>query len=215
MLKRLIFLFSVFSFISCSGLVDYIHERQIATHNQNSNSSNTITSNTITSDKNETKNKPKKNDESKEGNIPLITIYENKWGVDLPDDADTNLVKEIDGWLGVPYKYGGKDKNGTDCSGMVYSIYNNVYGFSLNRSSYDIIQNVIKIPIEEAKFGDIVFFKINKNRVSHVGIYLGNNKFIHASTKEGVRIDSLDMPYYKDRYYMTGRIKEELFKKEN
>ena len=125
-----------------------------------------------------------------------------------------NLIKEIDSWLGVPYKYGGKDKSGTDCSGMVFSIYNNVYGFSLNRSSYDIIQNVIKVPIEEAKFGDLVFFKIYKNRVSHVGIYLGDKKFIHASTQLGVRIDSLEMPYYRDRFYMAGRIKDELLKKD-
>ena len=95
---------------------------------------------------------------------------------------------------------------------MVFSIYNNVYGFSLNRSSYDIIQNVIKVPIEEAKFGDLVFFKIYKNRVSHVGIYLGDKKFIHASTQLGVRID-FRMPYYRDRFYMNGRIQDELLKK--
>lgn len=80
-------------------------------------------------------------------------------GYQLPSDADTNLIKEIDRWIGVPYKYGGKDENGTDCSGMVMTIYENVYGFKLNRSSYDIIQNVIKVPVEEARFGDLVFSK--------------------------------------------------------
>lgn len=207
--QRLLIVFAFFSFISCSGLVDYIHERQIATNNPSTNSPDTR-SNT----NNKTKNISKKTVATKEESISTISKYEVKWGVDLPDDADTNLIKEIDSWLGVPYKYGGKDKSGTDCSGMVFSIYNNVYGFSLNRSSYDIIQNVIKVPIEEAKFGDIVFFKIYKNRVSHVGIYLGDKKFIHASTQLGVRIDSLEMPYYRDRFYMAGRIKDELLKKD-
>lgn len=207
--QRLLIVFAFFSFISCSGLVDYIHERQIATNNPSTNSPDTR-SNT----NNKTKNISKKTVATKEESISTINKYEVKWGVDLPDDADTNLIKEIDSWLGVPYKYGGKDKSGTDCSGMVFSIYNNVYGFSLNRSSYDIIQNVIKVPIEEAKFGDIVFFKIYKNRVSHVGIYLGDKKFIHASTQLGVRIDSLEMPYYRDRFYMAGRIKDELLKKD-
>lgn len=207
--QRLLIVFAFFSFISCSGLVDYIHERQIATNNPSTNSPDTR-SNT----NNKTKNISKKTVATKEESISTINRYEAKWGVDLPDDADTNLIKEIDSWLGVPYKYGGKDKSGTDCSGMVFSIYNNVYGFSLNRSSYDIIQNVIKVPIEEAKFGDLVFFKIYKNRVSHVGIYLGDKKFIHASTQLGVRIDSLEMPYYRDRFYMAGRIKDELLKKD-
>jgi len=207
--QRLLIVFAFFSFISCSGLVDYIHERQIATNNPSTNSPDTR-SNT----NNKTKNNSKKTVATKEESISTINRYEAKWGVDLPDDADTNLIKEIDSWLGVPYKYGGKDKSGTDCSGMVFSIYNNVYGFSLNRSSYDIIQNVIKVPIEEAKFGDLVFFKIYKNRVSHVGIYLGDKKFIHASTQLGVRIDSLEMPYYRDRFYMAGRIKDELLKKD-
>jgi len=207
--QRLLIVFAFFSFISCSGLVDYIHERQIATNNPSTNSPDTR-SNT----NNKTKNISKKTVATKEESISTISKYEVKWGVDLPDDADTNLIKEIDSWLGVPYKYGGKDKSGTDCSGMVFSIYNNVYGFSLNRSSYDIIQNVIKVPIEEAKFGDLVFFKIYKNRVSHVGIYLGDKKFIHASTQLGVRIDSLEMPYYRDRFYMAGRIKDELLKKD-
>jgi len=207
--QRLLIVFAFFSFISCSGLVDYIHERQIATNNPSTNSPDTR-SNT----NNKTKNSSKKTVATKEESISTINRYEAKWGVDLPDDADTNLIKEIDSWLGVPYKYGGKDKSGTDCSGMVFSIYNNVYGFSLNRSSYDIIQNVIKVPIEEAKFGDLVFFKIYKNRVSHVGIYLGDKKFIHASTQLGVRIDSLEMPYYRDRFYMAGRIKDELLKKD-
>ena len=207
--QRLLIVFAFFSFISCSGLVDYIHERQIATNNPSTNSPDTR-SNT----NNKTKNNSKKTVATKEESISTISKYEVKWGVDLPDDADTNLIKEIDSWLGVPYKYGGKDKSGTDCSGMVFSIYNNVYGFSLNRSSYDIIQNVIKVPIEEAKFGDLVFFKIYKNRVSHVGIYLGDKKFIHASTQLGVRIDSLEMPYYRDRFYMAGRIKDELLKKD-
>lgn len=207
--QRLLIVFAFFGFISCSGLVDYIHERQIATNNPSTNSPDTR-SNT----NNKTKNISKKTVVTKEESISTISKYEVKWGVDLPDDADTNLIKEIDSWLGVPYKYGGKDKSGTDCSGMVFSIYNNVYGFSLNRSSYDIIQNVIKVPIEEAKFGDLVFFKIYKNRVSHVGIYLGDKKFIHASTQLGVRIDSLEMPYYRDRFYMAGRIKDELLKKD-
>jgi lipoprotein Spr len=54
--------------------------------------------------------------------------------------------------------------------------------------------------------GDLVFFKIKKNRISHVGVYLGNNKFAHSAVKGGVRIDSLDTPYYKKTFYKGGRL---------
>ncbi|HOB77313.1 MAG: C40 family peptidase [Bacteroidales bacterium] len=209
--ERLIIFLISFTFISCTGIVEYVKQRQIETHNKGDNVSKTnmATKNAISKDK---EDELKTTDDAKNLNEAVISFYENKWGIELPSDADTNLIKEIDRWIGVPYKYGGKDENGTDCSGMVMTIYENVYGFKLNRSSYDIIQNVIKVPVEEARFGDLVFFKINNSNVSHVGIYIGDNQFVHASTKAGVRIDSLEMPYYQKRFYMVGRIKEDFFK---
>lgn len=70
-----------------------------------------------------------------------------------------------------------------------------------------MIQDVKKVPKEELKDGDIVFFKINGNKISHVGIYIGDNKFIHASTKRGVVINDLNEVYYKKYFYTGGRIK--------
>jgi cell wall-associated NlpC family hydrolase len=113
----------------------------------------------------------------------------------------------MDSWLGVPYKYGGNSKSGTDCSGMIQQIYKNVYGIQLHRSAFDMQKDVDLISLEKAKLGDIVFFKIDQNKVSHVGLYIGDKKFIHASTSKGVIISSLDEDYYKTRFYAMGRVK--------
>jgi len=183
-LKRIVNLISrylIFTFISvylssCRGLIDYIKERQQATHGHVTYSS-------------------------------TLASIEKKWGVKFPPNTDEKLVLEMDSWLGIPYKYGGNSKNGTDCSGMIQQIYKNVYGIQLHRSAFDMQKDVELISLEKAKLGDIVFFKIDQNKVSHVGLYIGDKKFIHASTSKGVIISSLDEDYYKTRFYAMGRVK--------
>ncbi|MCX7697786.1 MAG: C40 family peptidase [Bacteroidales bacterium] len=132
---------------------------------------------------------------------------EQKWGVKLPPQVDRKFIEEIDSWLGVPYKYGSNTKQGTDCSGMIQQIYKTVYGIDLERSAAGMQKNVDFIPLERAQLGDILFFKIDFKKVSHVGLYLGDRKFIHATTSKGVIISSLDEKYYQDRFFQAGKIK--------
>jgi len=133
--------------------------------------------------------------------------YAEKIGVSLQGDENIVLLKCVVGWLGVPYKYGGCDKNGTDCSCLIRNIYQAVYARELSRTAADMCeQDVKKISQTELKEGDLVFFKINKSKPSHVGIYLKERKFVHASTSKGVVVSSLDNPYYKKYFYTAGRV---------
>ena len=132
--------------------------------------------------------------------------YSEKLGVALQGNEDKKLIECLAEWIGAPYKYGGNTKQGTDCSGMVSSVYKETYNINMYRSSADQLKNVKQIDKSELKAGDLVFFKIAGEKVSHVGIYLGENKFIHASTKRGVVVNSLDEDYYKKYYFTSGRV---------
>jgi len=133
--------------------------------------------------------------------------YSEIFAYKLNGTENKKLVTTISGWLGVPYKYGGCDKKGTDCSCLVKMIYQDVYGIDLNRRSIDIMKNSIKVKRKNILEGDLVFFKTSKNKYSHVGIYISNNKFVHSTTKKGVIISDLDEPYWSKSYFSVGRIK--------
>jgi lipoprotein Spr len=124
-----------------------------------------------------------------------------------PDSCHIDLYNTVYEWIGTRYKYSGKKgKGGLDCSGFAKIIYKDVYQKELKGGSADIFPKTYALNKNQLEVGDLVFFKIRKNRISHVGIYLGNNKFAHAAVKGGVRIDSLDSPYYKKTFYKGGRL---------
>jgi len=123
-------------------------------------------------------------------------------------EMHTPLYEFIAEWYGVPYKYGECSKNGIDCSGFVNLLYQKVYHKTLERNSNDIFQKQCKkINKNGLKEGDLVFFKIDSKEISHVGVYLRNNKFVHASTKKGVMISDLNEPYFQKHFYAFGRLK--------
>lgn len=132
--------------------------------------------------------------------------YSKKLGVDLIGNEDKQIITEISGWLNVPYKYGGKTKEGTDCSGFTTAVYKNLYNIDLYRSSEDQLKNVDIIDKSNLREGDLLFFKISGDKVSHVAIYISKNKFIHASTKRGVVINDLTEEYYVKTFYKAGRV---------
>lgn len=134
-------------------------------------------------------------------------IYTQKLGVNLKGSEDIELLKAMANWKGVPYKYGGNTKSGTDCSGFVSSLYKEVYGKQLHRSSKDMVKDVRFIPKKDLQAGDLLFFKINSNKITHVGIYIADNKFIHATTRNGVMVNDLDQKYYAESYYKSGRVR--------
>lgn len=123
----------------------------------------------------------------------------------------TNIVTTGKSALGTPYKYGGTNlKSGVDCSGFVYSVYK-ANGILLNRSSKDMVKNGTEVNKDSLSMGDLVFFDTtgaNDGKISHVGIYLGANKFIHASSGKArsVTISSLGDAYYKKTYVKSVRV---------
>ncbi|WP_295149832.1 C40 family peptidase [uncultured Peptoniphilus sp.] len=117
------------------------------------------------------------------------------------------VISSAEDKLGSTYVYGDTGKAGFDCSGLVYSIYNDELGISIPRSSRTqstFGQQVSKSDLQE---GDLVFFNTTGNGVSHVGIYVGDGKFIHASSGQGkVMTSSLSEEYYQDRYVNATRV---------
>ena len=108
-------------------------------------------------------------------------------------------------WIGKPYRFGGESKRGIDCSAFARELYARVMGQYLPRNSRQQFKYVQTIQKEELQTGDLVFFKIKTRDISHVGVYLSDNKFIQSS-KSGVNIASLENSYWKRYYYKSGRL---------
>ena len=128
--------------------------------------------------------------------------------VDKKSKSDKKLIKEAEKWLGTKYKYGGHSRGGTDCSGFVMEVYLAVYDFKLPRTSKDQQQFCKSIKKSQLRIGDLVFFATgkSKNKVSHVGLYIGNGTFIHASSSKGVVKSQLSQSYYQRTYHSSGRV---------
>jgi lipoprotein Spr len=137
---------------------------------------------------------------------PFLDKYALQIGVKAEDLENGYLYQFIDGWMGVPYKWAGNDKNGIDCSGFVNQVYLNVYKKQLERSAKDIINECEEIKKEELKEGDLVFFDISGAN-SHIGVFLENSKFIHASSSKGVMISDLNQSYWVKYWGRAGRVK--------
>lgn len=116
------------------------------------------------------------------------------------------LYYQVYDWVGTKYKYAGRTKKGIDCSGFVSAVYKNTYCINLLGGSKDIWPTVKPIEKTDLKEGDILFFKIKKGQISHVGVYLGNDKFAHASVHSGVIISDLNEDYYKKYFFKGGRV---------
>ena len=134
-----------------------------------------------------------------------------KFGVNLTKRDNIKLYREAAGWLGVRYRSGGTSKQGVDCSGFTGAVYRSVYGAKLNRTVEDIYnKDCRRIRQSKLKEGDLVFFhtdkKGRKKKPNHVGIYLKNGRFVHASSSKGVEVNTLSNPYYKKAFIKGGRV---------
>lgn len=130
-------------------------------------------------------------------------------GVAVNATSNLKLYKFIYEWIGTPYRYAGNTQKGIDCSAFVKGIYDKVFNTTIMRNSRDIFSMVDPLSKDELKEGDLVFFKIKSRSISHVGIYLGENRFAHASSSRGVVISNLNEPYYSRYFYKGGRILEQ------
>ncbi len=117
-----------------------------------------------------------------------------------------NIISAAQPWLGTPYKYGGSDYSGVDCSGFVQSIYQQVFNKDLPRTVQQMYEEGRFVRGAGLKCADLVFFNNVRGRggMDHVGIYIGNNRFIHSSTSNGVVISDLTSDYYS-KHYVSGR----------
>ena len=127
--------------------------------------------------------------------------------IETKNISDKTLVNFISDWYGVTYRYGGADKHGIDCSHFAAKLYADVYNKKIAGAANTIEPLTATVKTTDMQEGDLVFFKIQQNKVSHIGVYIGNNKFVHASTKCGVIISDLDEPYYKKYFYKAGKLK--------
>ncbi len=124
------------------------------------------------------------------------------------------LYKEASSWLNVPHRGGGLSKKGVDCSGLVHEMYKNVYSKNIGRNSLDILKkNCNRIGKNRLREGDLVFFNSGNGsktiaKINHVGIYLKDHKFLHASTSRGVIVSDLEDEFYRNAWVCGGRVKD-------
>jgi lipoprotein Spr len=203
---------------SSSGTVRYNKDEETEEEYDNvrftdENDNNDPESNTSTTDLNEEETTDDLPDE--EPSVDISSVFRNLDNNSNVTDmsADNSTVKEkvlmeIIKYLNTPYKYGGNSKNGIDCSAFTQTIYNNTLSIPLLRSAREQYQQGIVINNkEELKFGDLVFFNTRRRvKPGHVGIYIGENLFAHASSKKGVIVSSLDHDYYSRKYMGARRI---------
>jgi len=117
------------------------------------------------------------------------------------------LFSFIDEWWATRYRYGGTSKKGIDCSAFTSLLMSTVFAVKLPRTAREQFNESEKVGKDEMIEGDLVFFN-TRGGVSHVGVYLGDYYFVHASTNQGVVISSLEEPYYEKRFIGGGRILE-------
>ncbi len=130
-------------------------------------------------------------------------------GKGLNKARNITLESEARKWIGTPYKWGGISRRGVDCSAFVQNVYKNI-GVNLPRTAHQQFESSLIVNRSSRKAGDLIFFKKNgkssRGNVTHVGIYLGNGKLIHSSTKKGVIIQDVDNSYLGRRYFAVGRV---------
>lgn len=129
-------------------------------------------------------------------------------GVHITDASKLDLYREAADWLGTKYKLGGMSRKAVDCSGFTNIIYKNVFGQQLDRVSTVIARNVKESITNKEDLipGDMVFFStFGRKYINHVGVYLGDGKFVHASIKKGVIVSTLSEGYYSRVFRKGGR----------
>lgn len=119
----------------------------------------------------------------------------------------TALRETADTWAGTPHVWGGSSKEGIDCSALVQTVYKDLLHVDIPRTT--ALQSKVGefVPLAHLQVGDLVFYRINR-RTRHVGIYVGENEFMHASKSNGVTLSSLDDKYWQNRFWMVRRVFE-------
>ncbi len=123
----------------------------------------------------------------------------------LPGLIEQRLRAEEQAWHGTPYRYGGVSRDGIDCSGFVMTVYQDLFGMPLPRTTTGQVEAGEAVSADALQAGDLVFFRTSR-KTRHVGIYLGDGEFAHASTSQGVTTSRLDNTYWRRTYWTSRRI---------
>lgn len=128
--------------------------------------------------------------------------------MDMPVEALNNeaLLSFMEEWYGTPYRYGGATKAGIDCSAFSAGCLQTVFSITIPRTVKEQYEACRPVERNDLLEGDLVFFR-TRSKISHVGIYLGNHKFIHAATSSGVMISDLNDEYFMRRFAGAGRMR--------
>lgn len=136
---------------------------------------------------------------------PVVFRYAVLLDIEVEKLNNKKLIEYVHNWWAVPYRIGGNSKEGIDCSAFVQGITSEAFGLALPRTSREQADYCKEIQKQELKEGDLVFFSSGRS-ISHVGMYISNNKFVHASTSMGVVISDLDEAYWSRRFVKAGRL---------
>jgi len=127
-------------------------------------------------------------------------------GVDANSIQNGRLYAFIDQWMGTPYRFGGLDHDGIDCSGLSFLLQQQVYGINIPRTTGQQVQIIKRKYEEELQEGDLLFFDYDGKKFSHVGVYLQNGYYVHASSTKGVTITKLHDPYTYKYFSRCGAV---------
>jgi len=132
--------------------------------------------------------------------LPHTTIH-------FRNDIKKRLVEHAKSFLGVPYRYGGTTQSGMDCSGLIVRVYKDIYGIDLPHNTSLLYKKGLRLSLRSLEIGDLVFYGEHFRAIpSHVGIYIGNNQFIHSTKSKGVIISDLRNGYFKMRFAGARRV---------
>ena len=144
-----------------------------------------------------------------ENTIEKISALQFKYAmmmdVEVETVTNTALYSFIDDWYGTHYRMGGTTKNGIDCSAFSGTLFSAIYSLNLPRTAREQYKVCERVNREDLLPGDLVFFN-TRGGVSHVGVYLTNNYFVHSSSTDGVKISSLEESFYSRKFIAGGRV---------
>lgn len=135
-----------------------------------------------------------------------IAALSKKLNLEVDAKDNLKLYHFVADWLGTPHKLGACQKSAIDCSCFVALLYEQVYNKKLPRTAAEMGKQAKHVKKSNLEEGNLVFFKINSSKVSHVGVYLKDGWFAHVSTSRGVMINNLEEAYYEKHYYDAGKM---------